>query len=200
MAVTIPPGYGQAAIMLTAAEGTEPFVTTIGVDLSNAGGDFVAAANQVMDAYGAIWMPLTTEALVLERVLLAVGQDGGGTPSVSSDQAPVQGSLSSGNEPLSVALLLSKQTALLGRRGRGRMFLPGVLRTTDVDLSGIIASGKQSDYQTAATAFYDALVTGSGSPSVPMQPVLLHGGSEAPSDITSLSVVPLVGTMRRRIR
>lgn len=96
--------------------------------------------------------------------------------------------------PPNVAFLVRKQTQLGGRKGRGRMFFPGVI-DTDVDGAGIVvpavAAGLLDDL---GNAFAD-LVNDS------LSPMLLHGdGATQPTLITSLFVDPRVATQRRRLR
>lgn len=96
--------------------------------------------------------------------------------------------------PPNTAWLIRKRTGSGGRRGRGRMFVPGI-RETDVDQAGVITAAQVTGAQALATAFGNALTTNA----TPM--VLLH--SEAPFTpelVTALTVDSRVATQRRRLR
>lgn len=202
MALIVPPGFGSAAIVLEAGVGTTPFITTIGVDLSSAGGDFVSAANTVYACYANAFLTSTSPDLTLTKVILSVGQDGGDTPTVESN-LPAQAGTGSGEYlPLSNALLLNKSTALLGRKGRGRMFVPGVMKDSQVDISGRIGQTTVDAFNTVAEDFLASLVDDVFE--IPTPAVLLHGpavgGAPAPTPILGLTVGPIVGTLPRRIK
>ncbi len=205
MSVQIPTGYGSLAFILSAPAGTQPFIFTMGVDLSEVGGDYLGAANQAHAAWQANLQNETSVDITLDRVLLTVGQDGGENPSVSSDLDPSNGDRSGGNEPIALSVIVNKQTALLGRRGRGRMFIPGLLDANDVDLTGIIAPARIAELTAALETFANELTAGvpAGPPPVDMPAVLLHDGAldgMDPTPLTGLVVNPKVGVLRRRLR
>lgn len=206
MPLVIPPGYGSAALEFEGAAGTPTHITTIGVDLSAAGGDFVAAANNVFQSYAETLLANTANTLTLTRVTLAVGQDGPGG-SVVSSLPPEDGGQAGSFEVISMAVIARKVTNSLGRRGRGRMFLPGILASNDADIDGNINPTDLALWQTKLDQFWAALTIGfetSEPPLVqtpPTPPVLLH--SEAPTTptpIQSLAAQPVVGWIRGRIR
>lgn len=203
MSLVIPPGFGLASIILTGTDGTQPYVTTIGVGTADAGGDFVGVANRVKTAYAMAWREYTNENLIISKVSLLVGSDGP-AGSVDSDTVPYPCERDVPMAPTAMSLVVRKQTAVLGRRGRGRMFIPGVLADGDVTASGGIEPDSAGIFQTAAEDFLSnltATIPGVDSPIAP--PYLLHseGTSQtSPSAITALSPAPLVGWIRGRIR
>jgi hypothetical protein len=204
MSLVIPPGTGSAALVFTGALGTPEHVTTIGVDLTGVGGDFVTAANSVMKAYATALLPETYSSLTLDHVTLSVGQDGPGG-SVDSDLAPFPGTRTGSGVPVAMAPVVRKVTNSIGRRGRGRMFPPGLLNTTEVDANGNISTGRLASLQTAFNLFLTELEAGSGAPvDVPTPPLLLHSpgpvGTNNPTPITALVVGKTVGWIRGRIR
>ena len=200
MAVIIPPGFGEASVIHTGANGTAPFVCTLGVDLSNYEGNYVNAANNLMTAWGDVFQEPLHNTMSIERVLLAIGQDGGETPSVSSDLPPIDGERDSQNAPINCAVLVNKNTGTLGRTGRGRMFLPGMLGASQVGLSGAMDAGARAVFGGRVQDLWTALTDGSVDVE-PLPPVLLHShGDDLPSAITSFGIAPLVGTLRKRIR
>lgn len=196
MSLVIPPGYGSAALVFTSQSGTPEFVTTIGVDLSAFAGDYVEAANRIKAAYGFAFASATDSSLSLDRCTLAVGQDGPGG-SVDSDSAPVPMTRTGDAAPMAMSAIARKVTNVFGRRGRGRMFLPGVLRGNEVTEDGIIYGERQTALQAAADFFFDEL----NEELQALPPVLLHSTAPAdPSPITGLAIQPLVGWIRGRIR
>jgi hypothetical protein len=102
------------------------------------------------------------------------------------------GNAESGCTP-NVAILVTKNTGLGGRRGRGRMYIPGV--TEDgVGAVGQLAEATQEAFQDQCNAFL-VLMTLAGLPVV-----LLHSDATTPTAVTSLSVSNRVATQRRRLR
>lgn len=203
MSLVIPTGYGSAALIFRGSLGTPEHVTTIGVDLSEAGGDFVGAANRVMTCYAGAIMPTTYSALTLDHVTLAIGQDGPGG-SVDSDLPPVVGGKSGSSGTVAMAPVVRKVTNEIGRRGRGRMFPPGVLGSSEVDSNGLISTGRRDSLQTAFDLLYANLMNLTPVPGAPvLAPVLLHSSGPSagvPTPVTGFSVAPLVGWIRGRIR
>lgn len=200
VSLVIPPGFGSAAFVLTGAVGTQPYVTTLGLDLRDYGGDYSAAAYDAFFSYATHIMAETSNQLTLDRVTLSVGADGPGG-SVDSTNAPVAGSKSGQFPPTACSLIARKSTNVLGRRGRGRMFIPGVLGEADIDQDGTVQAGKRTSLNTVLNAFYLELRVGSGG--TPMPPVLLHGPAAVPlppTEISGLTCSDLVGWIRGRIR
>lgn len=95
------------------------------------------------------------------------------------------------------ALLVQKKTALSGRRGSGRMFVPFIsMAEPSVDPRGIIAGGSVTLLQTRYTKMLDNL-TAAG---VPMY--LGHdtvGSTLVPTIVTALVVRSRIATQRRRL-
>lgn len=200
MSVNIPAGFGEAAIVCTHTDGTAPYVTTIGVGIADAEGDYVAAADAVYRAYAESFMPLMPSVYVFERVTLTVPIGGGGTGSVDSSRGPENGSRSGAFTAVAMAPVMSKRTAQLGRSGRGRMFIPGVLLDSEVESDGTITTSARGDLDDAGAAFLANLVEGPvGLPMV--NPVLLHSDPDLdPTSINALVCGSKVGWIRKRLR
>ena len=200
MTLIIPPGFGNAAFVLTGSPGTQPFVTTLGVDLGLAGGDFVRAANELMTSFAALVGPQLSNSLTLDRVNLRVGQDGPGG-SVDSDLPPVPMTRTGDHEVMAMAAIARKVTNEVGRRGRGRMFLPGSVNDNEVGENGVITPTKIGLLQDAMDAWWDVLTNGDDPISDPWPPVLLHSSAPVdPTPITGFGITPIVGWVRGRIR
>lgn len=105
-----------------------------------------------------------------------------------------QGTLTNEGVTPNTALLIKKTTAVGGRRGRGRMYWPGIEEGV-IDAYGNIDPGAQSTFQDKFTSFKESLSTND----VPM--VVLHGQSGfTPHLVSSLIVQPVAATQRRRLR
>lgn len=200
MSLIVPTGYGLASFVLTGPDGTAPYVTTCGVGITLAE-DPVDAANNCFVAYASAFMTLTNENLTLDRVSLYVGDSTGPSGSVDSNLAPVVGLREVPMEPTAMSLIVRKQTSDLGRGGRGRMFVPGLLADGDVTTGGAIEPASVSVFAGLADDFYNAL-TSPEPPFEPVPPYLLHSeaNADAPTPITGFSIAPLVGWIRGRIR
>lgn len=198
MTLIVPPGFGLAAWIFTASSGTPPFVTTLGVDLDGAGGDFVEAANLLFDAWTASFTAQMDNDLTLDRVNLRVGQDGPGG-SVDSDRVPMAMGRSGTSTAWANSALVRKSSNELGRRGRGRMFIPGLLNNTEVEQDGTILGTRRTTIQGLLNTFFTEVgdpTTGAGFP-----PVLLHSTAPAdPTPITGLTLSDVIGIQRGRIR
>lgn len=200
MSLVVPPGYGLAAITFTSEVGTPPLVTTLGIDLSAAGGDFVAAANTVFTAYRDAFTNEWSTSLTLDRVTLHVGSDGP-SGSVDSTISPATSTRTGAFPPVAMAVIARKQTAQLGRQGRGRMYLPGVASENEVDETGEVVAARRTALDAALQEFYDYLTPGTANQLVDVPPVLLHSvGTVPPSPITGFSCAPVVGWIRGRLR
>jgi len=198
VSLVIPPGYGNAAFTLTGAVGTQPYITTLGVDISEYGGDHVAAANTLKLTFANAFATEMSSSLTLDRVTLTVGQDGPGG-SVDSDTAPDSFSRSGQFPPTAMSCIVRKVTNDLGRRGRGRMFIPGIVSENEVGEDGSIVPARQ----TAITGVLDDWYQELSEPlaGISLQPVLFHASAPTiPTPITGFAVSDLVGWVRGRIR
>lgn len=94
------------------------------------------------------------------------------------------------------AVLVRKTTNLGGRKGRGRMYFPG-LHSTHVDSGGTISSGTLTTLQTAFETFANDLLD---SPEIDRLVLLHSAGGPAPTTIQALTVEGSLATQRRRAR
>lgn len=200
MSLTIPPGYGLAAFVFTSSEGTEPFVTTLGVGLSEWGGNYVGAANFLFSNWALSILEEQDSDMTLSRVQLTIGSDGP-SGSIDSTFAAEQGGRSVEGAPWAMSVIARKNTATVGREYRGRMFIPGALASGDTAQGGAVSSTRVTAIGNALEQFRLELLTPTIADGEVTPPVLLHSDGEvAPTPIVGLSVSPLVGWIRKRIR
>lgn len=202
MSLVVPPGFGSAALIFTGSPGTQPYVTTIGVGLQDAGGDYVEVANKVMSSYAVAFANQWSSNLILERCSLFVGADGP-SGSVDSDIPPVNSTRTGTFPPTAQSCIVRKVTNRLGRPGRGRMFLPGVLSEAEVDENGGVVTARRNAINGLAANFLTNLINTSPTWEFALEPVVLHGPSvtlNPPDPITGLVCSNYVGWIRGRIR
>lgn len=200
MPLVIPPGFGLAAYTFSGSEGTPDYITTMGLDLSAAGGDFVGAANSAMEAFIQAFGDQLSDRVTLDGVQLAVGQDGPGG-SVDSTNDSFTFTATGTPEPVAMAVIARKITNTLGRRGRGRMFLPGSCFDADVESGGQVDDAKRIELNQRLAQYVDLLNNPAGTQTVATPPVLLHSSPPTdPTPVIGMSVAPLVGWIRGRIR
>jgi hypothetical protein len=101
--------------------------------------------------------------------------------------------------PPAVSLVVSKQTGLVGKTHRGRIYFPGVPETL-VDEAGVIDAAYLASMQT----LFDNLLTSINGDAAVNVMVLLHDsaspGDHAATEIVKLLVRGVCGTMRPRQR
>lgn len=193
MTLVIPPGFAQAAFQFSLLGDPETMVTTCGVDVSGAGGDFVGLANDLAD----LWLTEFGAAgynfrWTFRGVVLRVGQDGA-PPIIAEAPRAVVGTAGISSLPNNCAILVRKQSSVGGRAGRGRWYLPPCyLDEENVDDRGLISSAGLPNLQTAM----DGVFAGA-------EWVILHddvGPAIAPTPITGFIVQQQIATQRRRMR
>ncbi len=97
--------------------------------------------------------------------------------------------------PANCCLLFTKQTALGGRKYRGRAYVPPCLiGENGVDGAGIIGSGGAEQMTEYFTTALNLMVTDS------QVPVLHHSDGSAGTPITAMVCSSTIATQRRRIR
>lgn len=196
MGVRIPIGYAQATMRFSVAGDSEWMACTLGIYDGGAGFDPLAYANGWIDAWDASAFTTATE--------LAAGWSVGSSfvttmlpsgPVTIETGIPLAGTRVGQSLPNNCAALIRKQTALGGRRNKGRFFLPsGYLLETEVNQVGTIDPARVATLQSASTGLITALgVEG-------LVPVLFHENGIGTSTITALLVQPKLATQRTRMR
>jgi len=196
--LSIPPGYAQASMTFRHSSLARAALITFGLDVGDAGGDYLAIAQDMPGLLGAQFDDIIDADVTVGEPTLRVGQDGG-EALVVVGTASFVGLRTSPSLPGNNAALIRKATNRGGRRGRGRLFLPWVLSEADVDEVGAISSTKRSELATSAQNWLNNMPLSSP----PHQMVLLHStGLSAlgnPDPVVSMSCDPLIGSQRRRL-
>lgn len=170
---------------------SQPAVVTIG--FRYLGDDFEADHINVTNGWTVRMMPFLGSPITFLGAKYSTNL---GT--VAETTRAVPGGVSVPTAPYSVAYLIHKHNFTVGRRGNGRMFLPGVNEGA-VNAAGFIAPAEYTPLQAGMDALYEGFVTDN------FQPVLFHGpgaGSATPpsSFVTSFGVDQRVATQRNRLR
>lgn len=180
----------------------QPWVVTFGVKIdATLSEDRVTEVGvSCMTAYwDDAWRGDTSNAVTLLGADVVVGQDGAplsGFVPYPTSGAGATGGTSSEKLPQNCALLVTKQTSLGGRRGKGRCFLPGVLNEAGVDAVGQLTEADRAAWQLNCNEWRSALED------VDLPMVVLHENPPAlaPTPVISLVVDPVISTQRRRLR
>lgn len=208
MALVIPPGFAQIALVFRLAGDAEPMVTTFGVDLDPTDTN----ASEALRRISIVWQTVPALSTVMSNqyrlinLRAAIGQDGG--PPVQAElAADIPGGATSAPLPQNCAILVRKRSALAGREGRGRMYIPGHPET-QVDAAGVLDSTANADLSLRWPQFLTRLAAPPGAENgntLPCPMVLLHtspqlGLTPPPTPVTSLTHDSRIATQRRRLR
>jgi len=189
--MVIPAGYGQINWIYGGAAQPNGAQTTCGVDVSGLLTDPEDALVLLASGWSTGWGSVVNGSTSLVGLRLKFGPDETGPFYELSTNLPGAGA-GAGMTP-AVAVLVKKITALGGRKGRGRMFIP----SPDEDAAGgngVLSPTPLLDWQDAADDVYNSLV------GMDLPPVVLHTDSTTPTPITSFQVAGTVATQRRRQR
>lgn len=198
MSLIIPPGFAQAVFVHQQLGDAEGQVNTLGIACDDF--DPELTPNGLFSIWDNVVTSTMSSDITFAQVLCYVGQDGGPPAVYVSTNTPTTGGQATTMLPSNCATLVRKRTDSAGRRGRGRLYLPGVAKP-DVDDLGIIAPAALTQYQNAMDDFLDSI------PDVPgvTGAVILHrsegiGPEPVPTPITRLVVANKIATQRRRLR
>lgn len=114
---------------------------------------------------------------------------------------PRMGTATSAFLPLNCALIVKKNTAKIGKRYRGRMYLPSsFIAESAVDAWGTVSSSIQSQYNGFCAEWMTQTVSSKNLNPVLCHPVNVGGTSLVPEGIDTFSIAGKIGTQRRRLR
>lgn len=194
----IPAGFGLAKYVVRLVDDPDDMIFTMGHEVTLPV-SFQAAADQLLENVRTA-MPAANWGTnySVTKVELVVGTNAGGTgpyATFTSTGAPINGT-SAGDRPLAnTACLVTKQTAAPGRRGRGRIYMPGFIPSANISRAGVIDPAVLTVRQGLLEDWFDKCVV----EDVPM--VLFHATAPAtPTSVTGLRLETLMATQRRRLR
>lgn len=192
MTIVLPPGYGHVDLAFRHSGYQRDAHVTFGIEDAGAHGSPAGAVSLI---YGDNLQPRMDSNVTLRSVEVAIGQDGG-EPIIDRWDGSAVGGVSRSSTTAALAVLVTKRTALGGRRNVGRFFWPWFTSEDSVSELGVIGSG---DVNAMQLRFND-LRNDLESEGIPM--CLLHRtGTTAvpdPTTVTSLQVSNVVSTQRRR--
>lgn len=195
MGTTPPPGYGIARLIFSVAGRPDQMNVTFGIQVG--GGGPQAAATAILGYWTGLERPFNPAAIAagytFEGVeVTAISETG---PIIGADLSAVVGVGAFAPPPPAVCLLMTKQTARGGRKGRGRVFWPPfLLDESQVSVAGNIDISWISAHQTLFQASVADWIAGDHPP------VLLHEDGTAPNPLTGVSLQGTLATQRRRQR
>lgn len=195
MGVEIPVGYGQITYKFQCQGRADPACTTIGVanSLNYDASEIAEGANTALVGSGIV----TAGNMSVGWTYLGcdVTYQSSSGPFIGAFSASVTGSLSGGAMPANCCFLVTKGTAVGGRRGKGRMYWPAIFANeAGVDQAGVVSGGTMSTVQPRLTTLLVNLGVTAGDP------VLFHANGSTPTEITTLQLGTIIATQRRRIR
>lgn len=208
--MTIPSGYAQALIGYTGNNAPTGAANVFGLELLDSMLTPTDVAEIVRSTWASTIMTELTDDVTMSAVRVKFGPDSTG-PFVETAASTVGGNTTTSLSP-NTAYLATKVTPVGGRRGRGRLYFPGVADTAAND-SGVISAG----YIALLQPLLDNILSGLTTAGCPM--VVLHspattwvlvngqprrqpvaGSLPVPSEVLSLPLAARAATQRRRMR
>jgi hypothetical protein len=199
----IPAGYASVLESLRLTDDPQDQAVTYGIKVNEAN---PPSSSDLLETLGSLFnthiMPLVAQQYVhvnthIEWQVLAPPS----APIVGDrPSAQTGGFLTGAIIPQNSAHLIRKNTALGGRRNRGRMYLPGV-GESDVSNVGVLTTTRINNLNTAYANWLAAVKA-----SIPVEEmVILHSlpagtTTPLPTTVTSLVCQPVIATQRRRLR
>ena len=203
--LAIPPGFAQVKLRFRLTGDPEEMISTVGVDpTGSAPTDPTAIAAMAASAFVIGFTPGRVPiAYEFVGASVQMGSDGG-DGAVGESIVASQGTMNGSPPPQNVAVLVKKNTALGGRRNRGRFFLPPLVGEGGIGNYGEFESDSFASVQAGLNAFYEQLTDPAGDGTQGLQPVLFHGPGlnmdATPTPIVSFVLDRRVATQRRRLR
>jgi hypothetical protein len=196
--VSIPIGYVDAWMRMTMAGDPEPMWTSLGWRIQEP--PFTQQnALALMQGMALTMTDTCSNQITYTGGVARVGNDGEDIVFDVSFNLP--GNIAGAPLPNNCAVLVKKQTQLGGRRGRGRMFIPGIT-AAQVTGSGVIDVGTLTSWQSMVTELF--LGSPDNAPANVVEPVLFHRlpttSDLPPTPIVGLAVDGRIATQRRRLR
>lgn len=190
----IPNGYAQANFVYEGDAVPDGAENTLGLALAPGPASPMALAIALVTIWESRVIPNLTSVIGLERVDVKYGPNS--TGAAASAPGSNTGTFGELALPSNTSLLLHKVTAMGGRQGRGRLYLPG-FREDHVSPAGIVTAADVDDLTDTFNGVNDDLAA------INCVPVLLRSAGapvSTPEPITSWICDGKVATQRRRLR
>lgn len=187
----IPVGFAEVCARMSLAGDAEEMCCIFGID--NEAPFAQTNADEVSVITGTFLRDVIGNDYTFNGCTFTVGNDGGNIvwESVAGQGA---GTTGAAQVPQNTATLFRKTSTTGGRKGRGRMYVPGVNELV-VGSNGMLTT----TYVAAANADAATFIISLAISNNPM--VILHEDPlDAPSVVTNLICQPKVATQRRRLR
>lgn len=186
--------YAQVNWRFTGIAAPTGAEVTCGIDISANGQTTSALAGTMRSLWVTHVLPRQSSSITLAEVLVKVGPNDTGPSAIATSGAT--GGAVAGTEVPNSSVLVTKNTAFGGRRGRGRMFIPGAPEST-FNSSGDQSGASVTLWQANMSAFYSALVANDSPPVLlPSAPPIVGD----PLDVLAFVVESRAATQRRRLR
>lgn len=195
MARIIPPGYAECSMEFWLAGYLRPAVITQGFEINGSVGSGYNVADQFDLAFTNSFSALFDSNVTMRNAKAVIGQDGS-DPIVQVSSAQTAGTSSRESTAPALALMVTKNTNLGGRKNRGRNYMPWALADSDVAENGAINPTRLTSWGTALDAYLDYILD--AATDLLEAPVLLHTDPTPPTEITSFTPNPAIRTQRRR--
>jgi hypothetical protein len=196
----VPDGFYEATFLMKNTSSPRVATCSLGLlSLDVTPPDAASAATSIYNIAVGAGRPFNAASMIDDWQFLGVNMaQGTATGDILGQHlATITGSVTDNVPPSNCAVIIKKNTALGGRRYRGRFFLPSIfLNEGAVDPAGNISSSPVGTMQTQWDTFHAALLSND------WEPALFHQGAGAPvpTAISSFTVQSLIGTQRRRMR
>jgi hypothetical protein len=147
MGERVPQGFAEVAFRTAQVGDQEEMLCTIGISLDEASIISQAGVAAIADTWSAAIRPMMSQETTFRGVFVNLGPDGQGLRFV--EERNLVGGLNLPPVPNNTAVLLKKQTAVGGRRNRGRMYVPG-LPEGKVNGAGVLLDADRATWTTQA--------------------------------------------------
>lgn len=200
MTLVVPAGYGLVIHQFNFTGDPEPMAVTYGIANAALGGTPNQMAQQAHEAFDGVVVSLNPIVQLTGTEVQFQDAAPPAPPEIGVYSNTVVGGNPQGAIPQNTAYLVHKRTALGGRSGRGRFYLPGVGESV-IDGTGVLDPATKAVFQTRLTQFLTDL---EASPNIAGM-VLFHdslgaGAALPPTPVTSLVIDNRCATQRRRLR
>jgi hypothetical protein len=199
MPEVIPDGFAHCTYKFALTGRTNPITFTHGIrtDVAVSGWDFASELFDYLVAAGSIMEAANVRDVFTFESVECIINDGGVLVGQASTQSPVTGTnTTTATPPSNCTLLVQKRTGLIGRKFRGRFYLPTLgLSEGAVDPVGNIDSITFGTIDARVQQWFTD-INGSST----LTPMLLHNDATAPTRITSFVTSQVIATQRRRMR